>query len=306
LSVADELLLVASTRSSLLPEVYSARPIDTVSDGPIGVAVGVFWGGGGPVVAVAVGAVVLVAVAVGGTGIGVGVDPPPGGCTVRAAVLVTPAPDTEIVTFVVVVTTGTFTMKPPVSDPWGTMTAEFTLATSGLLLERKRRVSDGAGDANLTVPLDPPGALATVGSSVTETGGCCGFRVTCDWRVAPFKLALTVTALGAVTALVGTLNEMEKSPGATVTFAGTFTRAGLLLARLTTVPPAGACPLSMTITGSSKPPVYWLGVVSDCSDPGCTVNVTEAAVPLSVAVSVTGLGESTAPTWNRNWSKANP
>ena len=50
-------------------------------------------------------------------GVGVGVDPPPGGCTVKTADLVTPAPETEIVTFVVVFSTGTLIIKPPVSDP---------------------------------------------------------------------------------------------------------------------------------------------------------------------------------------------
>ena len=201
-------------------------------------------GGGRAVVAVGVGVFAGVAVRVtvgvlGPTGVDVGVDPP-GGSTVRAADLVTPAPETEIVTVVVLVSTGTLTMKPPVSDPCGTMTAEFTLATAGLLLERKRSVSEVAGDASLTVPLEPPGALATVGSSVSEAGGCCGVRLTFDWTVEPFKLALIVTAVGVVTAPVGTLKEREKSPAATVTFVGTRTRAGLLLARLTTVPPAGA------------------------------------------------------------------
>jgi hypothetical protein len=135
-STALELVLVASMRSSVFPVLYSARVMLTISGGLVGVAVGVVCGGGGAAVEVAVGVFVCVAVAVGGTGAGVGVDPPPGGCTVRVADLVAPAPETEIMTVVVVVSTGTFTMKPPVREPWGTTTAEFTLATAGLLLER--------------------------------------------------------------------------------------------------------------------------------------------------------------------------
>ena len=58
----------------------------------------------------------------------------------------------------------------------------------------------------MTVPLEPPGALATVGLSVSEAGACCVVNVTCDWRVEPFRLALIVTDVAVVTALVGAVN----------------------------------------------------------------------------------------------------
>ena len=50
----------------------------------------------------------------------------------------------------------------------------------------------------------------------------------------------------AVTPLVGIGNDAEKLPGATVTDAGGLT-IGELLERLTRAPPAGACPLSITM-----------------------------------------------------------
>src|SRR5262245_24823314 len=99
-STAPEPVPVASTRNSLLPLLYSARVMVTVSGGRVGLAVGVVcggggaavavrvalgvaWGGGGAAVAVRVGVAVRVAV---GTAGGVGVEAPPGGCTVRRAV----------------------------------------------------------------------------------------------------------------------------------------------------------------------------------------------------------------------------
>ena len=98
-----------------------------------------------------------------------------------------------------------------------------------------------------------------------------------------------------VTLLVGIGNEAEKLPGATVTDAGGLT-SGELLERLTTAPPAGACPLSITMPSGCAPPLMVAGeMVSDFNEGGCKVNCVEADAELSVAVSVTGAGRLTWP-----------
>src|SRR6185369_9984417 len=74
-----------------------------------------------------------------------------------------------------------------------------------------------------------------------------------------------------------------------------------LLVRVTIAPPAGACPLSITIPSGCAPPLMVDGeIVSDFNEGGCKVNCAEAEAALSVAVSVTGAGALTCPacTWN--------
>lgn len=69
---------------------------------------------------------------VGAAGVGGGVDAE--GLTVRFAVFVTPAPDTEIVTTVCVLTELVKMLKPPVVEPAEICTPFGTDATAGLLL----------------------------------------------------------------------------------------------------------------------------------------------------------------------------
>lgn len=72
-----------------------------------------------------------------GVGVTVGVGTPEGR-SVSVAVLVTPAPVTEIVTVVVVLTGDVVTRKPPAAANCGTCTLGGTLATEGLLLDSKK------------------------------------------------------------------------------------------------------------------------------------------------------------------------
>jgi hypothetical protein len=231
-------------------------------------------------------------------GVGVGVAPPPYGCTVSVADFVTPAPVTETVTSCCVVTETLMKMlKPPVVAPAGIVTALVHVATDGLLHVTGSVRSDTGGDATVTVAKEPFDPVVGFGLSVSETGACCGVSVTCDWRVAPLRLALKVTTVFVVTALVGIFTETDESPAAMVAVAGGLA-AEELLERFTTVPPAGAAPDSITISvGCAPPPVMVLGaIVSDLSPGGCTINVTDADVELSDAESVTAIGEDTCPT----------
>lgn len=103
-----------------------------------------------------------------------------------------------------------------------------------------------------------------------------------------------------MTALVEIGNETDGSPAATKTDAGGLTD-GELLVRVTTAPPAGACPLSMTIPCGCALPLMVLGeIVNDFNEGGCRVNCAEAELELSVAVTVTGVGTVTCPAciWN--------
>jgi hypothetical protein len=70
----------------------------------------------------------------GAAGAGGGVVVGAWGLTVKLAVLVTPPPETEIVTMVCVLTEVVKILKPPVVEPAGIITPFGTEATLGLLL----------------------------------------------------------------------------------------------------------------------------------------------------------------------------
>ncbi len=68
-----------------------------------------------------------------------------------------------------------------------------------------------------------------------------------------------VTAVEVVTVLVLTVKVAVVAPAATVTLAGTVATAVLLLESVTTAPPEGAAPLSVTVPCEELPPVTLLG-----------------------------------------------
>ena len=108
------------------------------------------------------------------------------GLTVRLAVLVTPPPETEIVTTVSVLTEVVKMLKPPVVEPAGIVTPLGTEAIDGLLLATCRTSSVDEGDAIVTVAKElPPVPVVEVGLSVNDEGGCCGVSVTCACEVVP-------------------------------------------------------------------------------------------------------------------------
>jgi len=158
----------------------------------------------------------------------------------------------------------------------------------------------------VTLPSTEPGPppIVVAGNSVSDVGAAPGITVIGDCTVTPFQLAEIVTGVLVVTLLVATVNGVEKLPAGTITVDGTLT-AGELLERLTTAPPGGAWPFSMTIPPAGEPPLMLLGVIeSDFSDGGCTMNVTAAVPALSAAVSVTGVGATTCPAWIMNCVQA--
>ena len=224
---------------------------------------------------------------------------------VSVADFATPAPPTETSTKVCVVTGMVKMLKPPVVDPAGIVTLLLHVATDGLLHVTGSVRSDAAGDATVTVAKEPFDPVVGFGLSVSDAGGCCGVSVSGVCTVWPFQLAPMVTVVVLVTALVGILRETDWFPPATVAAVGGLA-AGELLERLTTAPPGGAAPVSITITEVDAPPVMGLNTLTDLSAGGCTVKLTDAEVAPSVAVSATGVGALTAPTWKRNWPNAKP
>ena len=72
-------------------------------------------------------------------------------------------------------------------------------------------------------------------------------------------MAEMVTEVDAATALVATVKVALVAPAGTVTLAGTVATVVLLLERLTTAPPAGAAPLSVTVPWEEFPPATLVG-----------------------------------------------
>ena len=110
----------------------------------------------------------------------------------------------------------------------------------------------------------------------------------------PLFVAEIVTALDEVTILVVTVKVAVVVPAATVTLAGTVATEVRLLERVTTAPPVGAGPESVTVPVDGAGPLTVVGFrVKALSVGAVTVNVAVWAVP-RVPVIVTEVFEATA------------
>ena len=98
--------------------------------------------------------------------------------------------------------------------------------------------------------------------------------------VAPPAVAETVTEVLDELGDVVTMNVAELLPGATVTLAGTLATEGLLLDSATTVPPAGAAPLRVTVPVEELPAFTVEGEsVNDDSTGGLRVRAVVLVMP---------------------------
>ncbi len=98
--------------------------------------------------------------------------------------------------------------------------------------------------------------------------------------VTPPAVAETVTEVLDEPGDVVTVNVAELLPGATVTLAGTLATEGLLLDSATTVPPAGAAPLRVTVPVEELPALTVVGEsVNDDSKGGLMVRAVVLVMP---------------------------
>jgi hypothetical protein len=89
-----------------------------------------------------------------------------------------------------------------------------------------------------------------------------------------------VTAVELTTALVVIENVALVAPASTVTLAGTCAAAVLLLDSVTTAPPVGAAPLSVTVPVDPAPPTTLVGLtVTEERIAAVTVRVAVWVVP---------------------------
>jgi hypothetical protein len=125
--------------------------------------------------------------------------------------------------------------------------------------------------ANEAEPVLPTGTLMPAGLdvirsplrpvAVTVSVACCdgGVTVSVAVRVTPAALAVIVTGVDVVTALVEIANVALVAPCATDTLAGTVA-AVLLLESDTPNPPAGAAAVSVTVPCAPLPPTTLVGL----------------------------------------------
>jgi len=198
----------------------------------------------------------------------------------------------ELTELVVMVNAGD-TVAPP-----ATVTEAGTVAAAGLLLVSVTTAPPaGAGPLSVTVfaVVDVP-PTTDAGDNVT-TDGLGASTVKVPGRLTPPYAAEIVTGVLAATAVVVMVNAGDTvAPPATVTEAGTVAAAGLLLVSVTTAPPAGAGPFSVTVFAviGVPPKTDAADKVTAAGLGGCTVKVPVAVTPLYVAEIVTGVLAATA------------
>jgi hypothetical protein len=120
-------------------------------------------------------------------------------------------------------------------------------------------------------------------------GGACTVKLAP--RVVPLREAETVTDFVTETASVFTVKPALDDPAGTVTLEDTVAADVSLLERVTTMPPDGAAPLSVTVPCEGDPPVTDVGLrdmpVKVGGGGGWTVSDADLLTPPSEAVMLT-------------------
>ena len=173
-------------------------------------------------------------------------------------------------------------MKDAELAPAGTITLEGALAAP-LLLERTTIAPPvGAALVRVTVPVEdssPPITLEGLSLNEARASGGRGTGVTVSEAdlVTPPEAPEMLTVVDASTALVLTVNVALVAPATTVTLDGVLATFVLLLESVTTAPPEGAAPLSVTVP------------VEDCVPPTTLVgfSVSEESVGAGGGAGVT-------------------
>jgi len=190
--------------------------------------------------------------------------------------------EAEIVEEVEMSTIDVLTVKDAEPAPAGITTLEGTLAAPLLLKSATMAPPVGAALVRFTVPVEdsnPPITLEGLSVNEARASGGRGTGVTVSEAdlVTPPEAPEMLTVVDASTALVLTVNVALVAPATTVTLDGVLATFVLLLESVTTAPPEGAAPLSVTVP------------VEDCVPPTTLVgfSVSEESVGAGGGAGVT-------------------
>ena len=128
------------------------------------------------------------------------------------------------------------------------------------------------------VPVDDEPPVTVLGFNVSDVKEATD-TVSVVVLVVPYTAEI-VTDVEDATPLVVMVKVVLVEPAAIVTLAGTCAAAALLLLSVTTAPPAGAAPFSVTVPVELFPPTTDVGLlVSDDSVAAVTVSVVVLVTP---------------------------
>ena len=162
--------------------------------------------------------------------------------------------------------------------PAATVTLAGAAAIAGLLLVNAMTAPGAvAATASVTVPVTLFDPTAGFGLIASVSGG---FTVSTTCFVTPVEEALIVAVFWAATCFVVTGNVAEVAPAATVTLAGTVATAVLPLLSVTTMPPAGAGSVSVTLPFAVFGATTGFGDSDRDANAGRRVRFADFAAPL--------------------------
>lgn len=170
----------------------------------------------------------------------------------RVWVTVVPLREAEMTTPVVAVTGAVLAVKVALVCPAGTVTLAGIVTRAVLALESVTTVPPaGATMPKVTVPVAelPPITLPSNNTWRSNVN-----NVMSAFKVTPLRLAVTLTLVVAVTALVVTMKLALVAPAGAVTLAGTLAEAESSES-VTTAPPLGAALVKVTVPVEVLPPV---------------------------------------------------
>ena len=202
-----------------------------------------------------------------------------GGVTVRVAVRVTAPAIAVIVTGVDAVTALVVTAKVALVAPCATEALAGIVAAARRLLESvTANPPAGAAAVKVTVPCEevPPVTLVGLTDTAESAAAAGGVTVRVAVRVTAPAIAVIVTGVDAVTALVVTAKVALVAPCATETLTGSVAAAVRLLDSVTANPPAGAAAVKVTVPCDDVPPVTVVGL-TDTAESAAGVGAAGAA-----------------------------
>ena len=224
--------------------------------------------------------------------------------TVIVAPLLTPPASATMVEEMLLVTGLVSTGKVARVAPPATVTVGGTVAALVLSLVRTTDVPPcGAAESRVTVPVTPVPPTTVLELSVTpETAGpvAAGVTASVNDRVAePWEAVMSAEVL-AVTGLVAAVNVAVMAPSATVTLAGTVATDVSPLESVTTIPPAVAGAVNVTVPVEGEPPSTERGLRLRLESVGLfelTVSVADLEAPPALAVMTEELLPAVVPAW---------